>query len=119
MENAVNNLANQGQGLANAAADKVQGGIRDAGAALSNKADDVRDNAAPMIRKVAARTREFGRQSADAAGDFADSVRDAFSSASESVVTYTKENPVKALMIAAASGALLLALTKAIQSARD
>jgi len=119
MENAVNTLAKQGQGLVDAAADKVQGGIRDAGATLSNKVDDLRGTAAPMIRTAAGRAQAMGRKGLDAAGDVAENARDAASSAAKAVIRYTKENPVKALLIAAASGALLLTLAKVVKSARD
>lgn len=119
MENAVNTLGKQGQALANAAADKVQGGIRDAGTTLSNKVDELRDDAAPMIRRVTARAQAMGKQGFEAAGDAAERAREVASSTSKAVIEYTKENPVKALLIAAASGALLLALAKAIKSARD
>lgn len=119
MENAVSTFAKQGQGIVDSAADKIQGGIKDAGATLSNKVDDLRDDAVPMIRKAAARAQALGKQGFDAASDAADRAREAASSASKAVISYTRENPVKALLIAAASGALLLTVVKAIKSARD
>ena len=115
MENAVNTFAKQGQGLADSAADKVQSGIRDASA----KVEELRSDAGPTIRKASARAQALGKQGYDAASDFAGRARDAASSTSQAVIDYTKENPVKALLIAAASGALLLTIAKVIKSARD
>jgi ElaB/YqjD/DUF883 family membrane-anchored ribosome-binding protein len=119
MENTVNTLAKQGQGLADSAAEKVQGGIRDSAASLSNKVEDLRGDTGPAIRKAASRAQSFGKQGLDAASDIADRARDAASSTSQAVINYTKENPIQALLIAAVSGALLLAVAKAIKSARD
>jgi ElaB/YqjD/DUF883 family membrane-anchored ribosome-binding protein len=127
MENSISSeLTKNGQALADKAADKVQGGIRDAkqaakeaGSALSHKADELQHDAGPAINKAFDRVRSVSRQSADAVGDAARRTRDAASYASESIVTFTRENPVKALLIAAASGALLLGLVNALKSNRN
>jgi ElaB/YqjD/DUF883 family membrane-anchored ribosome-binding protein len=119
MDNSVKTIAKQGQSLADTAADKVQGGIREAGATLSNKVDEIRGDAAPRIRQTADRVQAMGKQGYDAAGEVAGRARDAISSTSQSIIDYTKENPVKALAIAAVSGALLVALVKAIKASRD
>jgi ElaB/YqjD/DUF883 family membrane-anchored ribosome-binding protein len=127
MENSnINDLQRNGQSLADKAADKVQGGIRDAtqagkeaGAALSNTVDELRQDAAPALNKALDRARSMGRQSVDAVGDAAQRTRDAASYASDSVIAYTKENPVNALLIAAAAGALLLSLINVLKSTRD
>jgi ElaB/YqjD/DUF883 family membrane-anchored ribosome-binding protein len=65
------------------------------------------DKATPYFSRVAGQAQAFGKQSVDAA------------QASDSVISYTQENPVKALLIAAASGALLLTLINAITPSRD
>jgi ElaB/YqjD/DUF883 family membrane-anchored ribosome-binding protein len=100
MDNAVNTLAKQGQGLADNAADKVQ-------------------DAAPGVRNAAARAQAMGKQGLDAVSKAAGCARDVASSTSQSIITYTKENPVKALIIAAVSGAVLITLSKAIKASRD
>jgi hypothetical protein len=61
----------------------------------------------------------MGKQALDAITDMASQARDVASNASESIVAYTKKNPVKALVIAAASGALLYAAIKARSPSRD
>jgi ElaB/YqjD/DUF883 family membrane-anchored ribosome-binding protein len=110
MENSIaDDLQKNGQLLADKAADKVQSGIRDA------KQAGKEAGAALSIDRV----RSMGRQSRDAVGDAAQRTLDAASHASDSVVAYTRENPVKALLMAAASGALLLSLINVLKSTRD
>jgi ElaB/YqjD/DUF883 family membrane-anchored ribosome-binding protein len=119
MDNSVKTLAKQGQSLADAATDKVQGGIREAGATLSGKVDEIRSDAAPRARQTVDRVQAMGKQGFDAASEVAGRARDAISSTSQSIIDYTKENPVKALAIAAVSGALLVTVVKAIKASRD
>jgi ElaB/YqjD/DUF883 family membrane-anchored ribosome-binding protein len=105
------NLPKNGQALADRAAGKVQDGIRDAqqtakdaGNALSNKVDDLRSEAGPTLTKVVSRAQR---------------ARDFSANAADSIIGYTKENPLKALLIAAASGAALFGLIKLIKASRD
>jgi hypothetical protein len=58
--------------------------------------------------------RDQAQSSAEGASDTRRQFRDAASRASDSVISFTKENPVKATLIAAASGAVLMTLFKAI-----
>ena len=109
-----------------AVADKAQAGIRsaqesarDAGNALSAKAADVRDEAAPMIRKAVGRAQSKVQQGFDAVGDVADQARSMAVDAADAIVSYTKRNPVQALAIAVASGALLYGAIKALRSYRE
>jgi ElaB/YqjD/DUF883 family membrane-anchored ribosome-binding protein len=127
MENTVSgSLVKNGQTLADKAADKAQSGIRaaqdtakDVGNTVSKKVDDLSSEAGPALSKVAARAQTMGRQGIDAISDMAGQARDAASNATDSIVSYTKKNPVKALAIAAASGALLYAAIKALTPSRD
>jgi ElaB/YqjD/DUF883 family membrane-anchored ribosome-binding protein len=127
MENSVaGNFAKTSQGLADKATDKVQAGIRsaqqtvqDAGDSLSSKVSDVHSKAIPVIRKTSGRAQSTVQQGFDAVSDFADQARDIAAGAADSIVTYTKRNPLQALAIAAASGALLYVAMKALRSYRD
>jgi ElaB/YqjD/DUF883 family membrane-anchored ribosome-binding protein len=117
-----NDFSKQGQELADKAANKVQGGIQDvkhtvnlAAGQLSSKADQLRSETKPMIRKAAQQTKAF----AQSVGDATQRIRDAASQASETVTEYAKENPVKAILIAAASGAVLATLVHTISRSRD
>jgi ElaB/YqjD/DUF883 family membrane-anchored ribosome-binding protein len=114
-----NDFVKTSQAIADRAADKMQGVGRDAqhaakeaGARLSTHVDELRSNAAPVLKKLADRTQSMRKQGMNV-------VSDAASQASDTIITYTKQNPAKALVIAAASGALLLALAKLLNPMRD
>lgn len=55
----------------------------------------------------------------DTISDIADQARDLAASTADSIVSYTKRNPVQALAIAAASGALLYVALKVLRSYRE
>jgi ElaB/YqjD/DUF883 family membrane-anchored ribosome-binding protein len=110
-----NDFSKQAQDLAEKAANRVQGGIQDAKRTvnraadrLSSKADQLRSEAKPLIKRATRQTNAF-----------AQSVVDGASQASESVTEYAKKNPVKAILIAAASGAVLATLIYTISRSRD
>src|ERR1700676_1851103 len=96
-----------GQTLADKAADKVQGGIRDAqhaakeaGTAVSDKVNDLRNDAPPAVTKPVGGAQSRGKRSMDNIRDTASQASDVVSNASDSIVAYTKRSPVKALAIA-------------------
>jgi hypothetical protein len=127
MENSTtSNFAKTGQGLADKATDKAQSGIRgaqdtvkDVGNALSSKLQDVRSEAGTAVNRGSKRVQSMGKQGLDAVTDMASQAGDMASNATESIVAYTKKNPVMALAVAAASGALLYAAIKALSPSRD
>jgi len=115
-------LSKQGRDLADKAANRIQSGIQDtqrtvnrAGDQISSKADELRSDAQPFIKKATKQANAF----AQSVGDATQQVRDATSQASESVIAYAKENPVKAILIATASGAVLATLFHTIFRSRD
>ena len=117
-----NDFAKQGQDLADKTANKLQGGIQDAKRTvnraadqLSSKADQLHSQAKPLIKKATQQSNAF----AQSVGDATQRIRYAASQASESVTDYAKENPVKAILIAAASGAILATLIHTIYRSRD
>jgi ElaB/YqjD/DUF883 family membrane-anchored ribosome-binding protein len=127
MESSItNNLPKNSQALADKAIDKAQGGSRDpqhaakeAGSTLLNKADELRSDAGSALTKAVGRAQSMGRHGIDAVGDAAEQALDVASIASDSIVRYTRKNPIQALMIAAASGALLLSVIKVLKTSRD
>ena len=108
MSTTSNDLAKQGQDFVDKAADSVHNGISSA-----------RQTATKIGEKAADQTQTILGRGIDSAKATAQQVRDSATQASESLVTYTKANPVKAILIAAASGALLATLTKALSRSRD
>ena len=117
-----NDFSKQGQELADKATNKVQGGIQDAKRTvnraadqLSRQAEELGNESKPWIKKAAQQTNAF----AQSVGDATQRIRDTASQASESVTEYAKENPVKAILMAAASGAFLATLFHMIARSRD
>ena len=126
MDNTETNLGKSTRAIADTTAQKVQGGIRSAHEFVSNATDavsgaakDVQSEAAPLIRNAAHRAKSTAQQSIDAATDVTHEASGAGVNAFDSIVKYTKQNPVKALAVAAASGALLYVAVKALRSYRD
>jgi ElaB/YqjD/DUF883 family membrane-anchored ribosome-binding protein len=93
-------------------------GLPKNGQKIADKVDDLQGDATSALTKAASRAQTMGRQSIDAISEVASQARDAASNASDSIVAYTKKNPVTALAIAAASGALLYAAIKALTPSR-
>ena len=120
------NFSKSSQALADKAADKAQSGIRGAqdtvksvGNALSSKIEDVRSEAGTAVNRGSKRAQSMGKQGIDAITDMAGQVGDMASNANDSIVAYTKKNPVLALGIAAAAGALLYRAIRALTPSRD
>jgi ElaB/YqjD/DUF883 family membrane-anchored ribosome-binding protein len=123
---AAGNFGKTSQALADKASDKVQAGIRsaqqsakDAGDSLASKVSEVHDKAVPVIRNAGSRAQSTLQQGFDTVSDIAGQARDMAATTADSIVSYTKRNPVQALAIAAASGALLYVALKALRSYRD
>ena len=93
------NTSYQGTGSAEGA-----GSDRGAGAGLAQVTD--------QAKVAAARARE-------ALADSAQQLRERASHASESAVAYTKDEPMKALLIAGAAGAILMGILNMLVRSRD
>jgi len=100
----VDNAANTMRGGINDAQDKA----KDASATLGNKAGELGQTARQAFDSGADQVKRGIGSLKDKAQNAAGSV--GFSS--DTVITFTKEHPVKALMMAAASGALVWTLIK-------
>jgi ElaB/YqjD/DUF883 family membrane-anchored ribosome-binding protein len=123
MDNSTTNTAGQqGQNLVDRAADKVQAGLNDAkgmveqaGDKLSRNVESLRSTAGPALDKLTGQAKAVAQQGVDAVN----TVTRRASDVSNSIVSYTKENPMKALLLAVASGALLLSLVRALTPSRE
>ena len=97
----------------------ITGNLPKNGQKAIDKVDDLLAGATPALTKTVSRAQSIGRQSIDAISEMASQAQNVASNASDSIVAYTKKNPVTALAIAAASGALLYAAIKALTPSRD
>jgi ElaB/YqjD/DUF883 family membrane-anchored ribosome-binding protein len=81
-------------------------------------AHSLRDRVEPTVARLASQAETLARRGLDAVRDSANQVRDRATSYSDSTVRYVKDEPVKAVLIAAAAGAAIVTLLSLIQSAR-
>lgn len=76
-------------------------------AATQHAADELREKIPAKVGQAAAEIERLTRMSIDRAMNAAHSVKTRIDSAGERTVTYVRDEPVKSLLIAAASGAML------------
>ena len=93
--------------VANDALDHVESAIHSA-----------RANVQPAISRLATQAESLARKGLDAVKDGAYTVRDRATSLTDVTARYVKDEPVKAVLIAAAAGAALMALLSLAQSGR-
>ena len=80
---------------------------------------EVRDQAAPVLNRVAEKAETLARRGLDAVKDGSQQIREKAVRASDSTVGYIRDEPVKAILIAAATGAALMALISLMTRSRD
>lgn len=114
-----NALADQAAQGADSAIKSTQRVTNDALDSLSDKVQDVKDQAAPVLNRVAAKAEELARRSADAVRDGSSQLKERALRAQDATVGYIKDEPVKAILIAAAAGAALMALVTLLSRNRD
>ena len=105
-----NTLADQaGQGLENGLR-STQRTAHEVMDTLSSGVSDLQSRAAPMLNRVSTQAEQLARQSMDAVRDSTAQMREKALRASDQTVGYIKDEPVKAILLAAATGAALMAL---------
>ena len=114
-----NNLAEQAAQGADSAVGTTQRVANEALSSLSDKMQDVRDQAAPVINRVAAKAEELARRSADVMRDRSQQIKEQAYRAQDMTVGYIKDEPLKSILIAAAAGAALMALVQLLTRDRD
>ena len=77
---------------------------------LDSSVQSLRDQAAPKLDAVTHRASELAHQSVQSVRDTGRRLRDSAVHVSEGTVQYVRDEPVKSMLIAAATGALLMAL---------
>ena len=119
-------LAQQGQDVADSAAAAAQGAIRSTQRAadsaldrVSEKVDEVRSQATPILNKVTSQAEAAARRGMDAVRDTSQQLREKAAQASDMTVAYVKDEPIKAMLIAAATGAVLMGIVSLMSRSRD
>jgi len=72
-----------------------------------------------VLNRVAAKAEELARRSADAVRDRSADIKERAVRTSDMTIGYIKDEPVKAILIAAATGAVLMALVSLLNRDRD
>jgi ElaB/YqjD/DUF883 family membrane-anchored ribosome-binding protein len=114
--------SNVGDDLAGAtdrAAGNAQRTVENAADALSSKIQDVRDQAAPLINRVSQQAEAAAKRGIEAVRDSSAQLRERAQKATDTTVAYVKDEPVKSMLIAAATGALLMGLVSLMGRSRN
>jgi len=117
-QDAATNFADQAADSANSAIRSTQNVANAAFDRLSDKVDSARDQAAPLINRLSSQAETAARRSAEAVRETSAQLREKALKAQDSTVGYIRDEPVKAMLIAAATGAALMALVGLLSRSR-
>lgn len=106
----VNTLADKAAATADQAINSTQRLAQRALDGLSNGVDDLKNAATPAIQRVSDQAHALAQRGLDSARDSAQHVRERAHQMSAHTVGYIKDEPLKSVLIAAATGALLMAM---------
>lgn len=107
---------------ANAADDALKSTKNYANRALdsaSGAVDEVRHQAAPLFSNVSEQAGALAQRGVDAVKEGTQQWREKAQNASDTTVGYISQDPIKAMLIAAATGAALMALVGVMSRSRD
>lgn len=85
---------------------------------LASTVRELQHDAVPVIERATARAGDLAQRGIEAVRDGSRELRSTALDASDRTVTYIKEEPVKAVLIAAATGAALMALIGLVSRSR-
>lgn len=80
---------------------------------------DLRHRTAPMLERASEQVNAMAHRGMDSVRETSHQLRVKAEHASDSTVNYIREEPVKAVLIAAATGAALMALVSLVARSRD
>lgn len=114
-----NRLADQAARSADNAIRSTQRATNDALDSLAGSVQDLRHQATPLLNRAGERASALAQRSVDAVRDSSQYLREQALRASDRTVNYVRDEPVKAVLIAAATGAALMALISLLTRSRD
>jgi ElaB/YqjD/DUF883 family membrane-anchored ribosome-binding protein len=85
----------------------------------SSAVDEVRHEAAPLFNNVTEQAGALAQRGVDAVKESSQQLREKAQKASDTTVGYISQDPIKAMLIAAATGAALMALIGLMGRSRD
>ena len=104
------NLADQAAEKADAAIKSTQRATNDALDSLSVSVQDARQTVSPMLTRATEQASALAQRGVDAVRASSQQIRDRALLATDATAGYIKNDPIKAVLIAAATGAALMAL---------
>jgi ElaB/YqjD/DUF883 family membrane-anchored ribosome-binding protein len=117
--------AEQGNGLVDQAAQAADNAIRstqrlanDALDSLAGSVQDVRHDAGPLLNRAGEQASAIAQRGVTAVRDGSQRLRDGALQAKDGTVMYIKDEPLKSVLIAAATGAALMALVGLLMNRR-
>jgi len=113
------NLVDQAAESADRAIKSTQRVANDALDSLSGSVHDVRDRAAPALQRSSEQLAALAQRGVDVVRDSSHQLKDKALRASDTTVGYIKDEPVKSMLIAAATGAALMALIGLLSRSRS
>ncbi|MDQ6679950.1 MAG: hypothetical protein M3Y67_03165 [Pseudomonadota bacterium] len=113
------NVGDQATNVADDTAKSAHRAIDSAADSLSSKVEEVRSQAGPMINRVSAQAEAAAKRGIEVVRDGSQQLREKALKASDSTVAYVKDEPVKSMLIAAATGAVLMGLINLMGRSRN
>ena len=104
---------------ADGAIDRTRRVANDVLDSASDAVDNVREQAEPVVRRLTAQAETLARRSMDAVRDGSQQLREQATEMTDRTTRYVKDEPLKAVLIAAAAGATLLAVLSAVVRSGD
>ena len=114
-----NHLADHAAQSADKLIKSTQRVANDALDSLAGSVQDVRHQAAPLLNRATEQASALAQRGVNAVRDSSQQLREQALRASDSTVNYIKDEPVKAMLIAAATGAALMAMVSLVTRSRD
>ena len=113
-----NGLIVQAARSADNAIKSTQRVTNDALDSLAGTVQDMRNEATPLLNRATEQASALAQRGVNAVRDSSQQLRDRAVRASDSTVMYIKDEPLKAMLIAAATGAALMALVGLLSRSR-
>jgi ElaB/YqjD/DUF883 family membrane-anchored ribosome-binding protein len=105
--------------LGDRAADKAEQIRQSTQRAADRFSESVHEEAVPALQRLAAQAEALARRSLDAARNGSHQLREQADRVSHNTVNYIRDEPVKAVLIAAAAGAAIVALASLLSRSND
>jgi ElaB/YqjD/DUF883 family membrane-anchored ribosome-binding protein len=115
---AVNTTVDQATSKADQAIRSTQRLANDALDGLSDSVNSASGRVAPIINRATEQASAYAQRGMDAVRQTSQQLRDKASQASDATASYIRNDPIKSVLIAAATGAALMALVSLVSRSR-